>query len=73
MIRTYDTNICVDLFNRAQKKVSAISAWENSKKANLEAKLRQIEVISNLCSYSVLGLTSSSKLDWAGRLKFNDL
>lgn len=32
------------LMNRAQKKVSAIVAWENSKKAALEAKLSKIEV-----------------------------
>lgn len=32
------------LFNRAQKKLSSVSAWENSKKANLEAKLKKIEV-----------------------------
>ncbi|MBA0717715.1 hypothetical protein Golax_005507 [Gossypium laxum] len=29
--------------NRAQKKLSAIVAWENSKKAALEAKLKKIE------------------------------
>lgn len=34
---------CVVL-NRAQKKLSAVAAWENSKKASLEAKLKKIEV-----------------------------
>jgi hypothetical protein len=29
--------------NKAQKKLAAISAWENSKKAAIEAELRQIE------------------------------
>ncbi|GAY42155.1 hypothetical protein CUMW_064630 [Citrus unshiu] len=28
---------------RAQKKLSAVAAWENSKKASLEAKLKKIE------------------------------
>lgn len=32
--------------HRAQKKLSAIGAWENSKKAAIEAELRQIEVIN---------------------------
>ncbi|KAL0358963.1 UNVERIFIED_CONTAM: Remorin [Sesamum angustifolium] len=29
--------------NKAQKKISAIAAWENSKKASLEAELKKIE------------------------------
>ena len=31
--------------NRAQKQLSAVAAWENSKKAALEAQLRKIEVL----------------------------
>lgn len=31
--------------NRAQKKFSAVAAWENSKKASVEAQLRKMEVI----------------------------
>ena len=30
--------------NRAEKKMSALDAWENSKKASVEAKLKEIEV-----------------------------
>lgn len=33
--------------NRAQKHLSAIAAWENSKKAALEAELKKLEVILN--------------------------
>jgi len=32
------------LLSRAHKKLSAISAWENSKKASVEAELKKIEV-----------------------------
>lgn len=35
------------LLNRAQKKLSAIAAWENSKIASVEANLRKIEVIDS--------------------------
>lgn len=35
----------LELLNRAQKKLSSVAAWENSKKASVEAKLRKIEVI----------------------------
>lgn len=31
--------------NRAEKHLSAVAAWENSKKAALEAQLRKIEVL----------------------------
>jgi len=34
----------MDLMSRAHKNTSAISAWENSKKAATEAELRKIEV-----------------------------
>jgi hypothetical protein len=32
--------------DRAAKKISAILSWENTKKANIEAELKKIEVIS---------------------------
>lgn len=32
---------------RAQKKLSAVTAWENSKKASVEAELKKIEVTYN--------------------------
>lgn len=35
------------LNNRAQKHLSSVDAWENSKKAALEAELKKIEVILN--------------------------
>lgn len=41
---------------RAQKKISAIGAWENSKKAAIEAELRQIEVINFLSSSNPLSV-----------------
>jgi len=34
----------MNLMSRAHKNISAISAWENSKKAAAEAELRKIEV-----------------------------
>lgn len=37
----------LEFFIRAQKKLSAIGAWENSKKASIEAELKKIEVISH--------------------------
>jgi len=38
--------------NRAHKKLSAISAWENSKKASVEAELKKIEVRINFIANS---------------------
>lgn len=38
--------------NRAEKKLSTVTAWENTKKAAIEAKLRSMEVNS----YSILVL-----------------
>lgn len=37
--------------SRAHKKLSAIGSWENSKKAAVEAELKQIEVMrkQNIC------------------------
>lgn len=32
------------MLNRAVKKMSAVTAWENSKKASIEAELKKIEV-----------------------------
>lgn len=40
----YLLNLTVELLNRAQKKLAAIGAWENSKTAQLEAELKKIEV-----------------------------
>lgn len=36
--------IILKLLNRAQKKLSATEAWENSQKASVEAELKKIEV-----------------------------
>jgi len=30
--------------NRAEKKLSSVGTWENTKKANIEAKLKKLEV-----------------------------
>jgi len=38
--------------SRAHKKLSAISAWENSKKASVEAELKKIEVRVNFIANS---------------------
>lgn len=35
------------LENRAHKKLSAVGSWENTKKANVEAELKKIEVIEH--------------------------
>lgn len=39
------TETMLKLLIRAHKKLSSIGAWENSKKATLEAQLKQIEVM----------------------------
>lgn len=41
------TETMFTLLIRAHKKLSSIGAWENSKKASLEAQLKQIEVIGD--------------------------
>lgn len=40
--------------DRAAKKVSAILSWENTKKANIEAQLKKIEVISFALFFDLL-------------------
>lgn len=40
--------------DRAAKKVSAILSWENTKKANIEAQLKKIEVISFTLLFDLL-------------------
>lgn len=37
-----------DIADQAQKKLSYVTSWENSKKAALEAKLRKIEATNPL-------------------------
>lgn len=41
-----------NLLSRAHKKLSAIGSWENSKKAAVEAELKQMEVMrkQNICN-----------------------
>lgn len=45
--------------NKSHKKLSAISAWENSKKAAAEAELRKIEVRTYFISRIVTCLVST--------------
>ena len=47
---------CINGHNcdRAAKKVSAILSWENTKKANIEAQLKKIEVISFALFFALL-------------------
>lgn len=42
------------LLCRAHKKLSSVSAWENSKKAAVEADLKKIEVRINFISNSIM-------------------
>lgn len=41
-----ELNRCSEFDNRAQKKLTEISSWENKKKATIEAELKKIEVKS---------------------------
>ena len=47
---------CINGHNcdRAAKKVSAILSWENTNKANIEAQLKKIEVISFALFFDLL-------------------
>ena len=45
-MRILHTETMLKLLIRAHKKLSSVGAWENSKKASLEAQLKQIEVMS---------------------------
>jgi hypothetical protein len=44
LIKAWEENEKTKAENKAAKKVSAILSWENTKKANIEAQLRKIEV-----------------------------
>ncbi|KAJ0848182.1 putative remorin [Helianthus annuus] len=43
LVKAWEESEISKIENRAQKKLAAITAWENSKKAELEAELRKIE------------------------------
>ncbi|MFS8001276.1 putative remorin [Helianthus anomalus] len=43
LVKAWEESEISKIENRAQKKLAAITAWENSKKAELEAELKKIE------------------------------
>lgn len=51
----------MNLMSRAQRKLSTITAWENSKKAATEAELRKLEVRTYFYKFMPLNVTKYEK------------
>jgi hypothetical protein len=51
LIKAWEENEKTKAENKASKKLSAILSWENTKKANIEAQLKKIEVYSCFCYF----------------------
>lgn len=56
----------MNLMSRAQRKLSSITAWENSKKAAKEAELRKLEVRTSVYLIITLNVTK-----YGGTINFN--
>lgn len=55
-----ETLFVLPTLNRAQKKLADVAAWENTKKAAIEAKLKKLEVIARRVYWLHAGLGNLS-------------